>query len=122
MNQYLVAIYHPDDYDPSKEGQEMFRDIAALNEEMKAARVRIFVGGLGVAKNASTLRVQPGGKVSISDGPYTEAKEHVGGFWVLGCADLAEAQEWGRKAAKACRAPVEIRQVFQKVPIDWPRI
>ena len=88
---------------------------------MKAARVRIYFGGLGAPKTASTLREQSGGKVSMTDGPYTEAKEHIAGFWVLGCADLAEAQEWGRKAAKACRASVEIRQVFQKIQIDWPR-
>jgi hypothetical protein len=122
MNQYMVAIYLPDDFDPSKQDESVGRDIIALNEEMKAARVRIFVGGLAPAKNANTLREQAGGKVSVSDGPFTEAKEHIGGFWVLGCADLAEAQHWGRKAAKACRAPVEIREVFQRVKVDWPRI
>jgi hypothetical protein len=122
MNQYVVAIYHPNDYDRSQEGPEMFRDIGALNEEMKAARVRIYFAGLSEAKNATSIRVQPDAKVSVTDGPYTEAKEHVAGFWVLACADLAEAQHWGRKAAKACRAAVEIRQAFQRVEIDWPRI
>ena len=122
MNQYLVAIYHPDDYDPSKEGEGMARDIEALNEEMKAARVRIFVGGLSPARSAKSLRAQPGGKVLITDGPYPETKEHIGGFWVLAAADLAEPLAWGRKAAVACRASVEVRQVGQRVPIDWPRI
>ena len=45
----------------------------------------------------------------ITDGPYVETKEHVGGFWVLEAADLDEALEWGRKAVVACRAPVEVR-------------
>jgi hypothetical protein len=122
MNQYVVAIYSPDDFDPSKQDPAMFRDITALNEEMKAARVRIFVGGMDPAAKAKSLRVEAGGKLSVTDGPYTEGKEHVGGFWVLGCADLEEALAWAHKAAVACRAPVEVRQVFQRVHIDWPRI
>ena len=109
MTQYLVAIYHPDDYDPSREDEAMARDIDALNDEMKAARVRIFVGGLSSARSARSLRAQPTGKVVVTDGPYTETKEHIGGFWVLEAADLDEALAWGRKASVACRAPVEVR-------------
>jgi hypothetical protein len=109
MTQYLVAIHLPDDYDPSVEDEAMSRDIDALNEEMIAAGVRTFVGGLRPASSARSLRAQPGGNVVVTDGPYLEAKEHVGGLWVLECADLNEALEWGRKAAVACRAPVEVR-------------
>jgi hypothetical protein len=110
MTQYLVAIHHPDDYDPSvAEDEAMSRDIDALNDEMKAAGVRIFVGGLHPASSARSLRAQPDGRVLITDGPYLETKEHVGGFWVLEAADLDEALAWGRKAAVACRAPVEVR-------------
>jgi len=82
MPQYLVAIYHPDDYDPSKEDEAMSRDIDALNDEMAAARVRIFVGGLTAARCATSLRAQPAGKVLVIDGPYIETKEHIGGFCV----------------------------------------
>ena len=89
MTQYLVAIHHPDDYDPSTEDEAMSRDIDALNEEM--------------------IRAQPDGKVLITDGPYLETKEHIGGFWVLEAADLDEALAWGRKPTVACRAPVEVR-------------
>ncbi len=112
MAQYLVAIHHPDDYDPSAEDEAMSRDIDALNDEMVAAGVRIFVGGLSPARNARSLRAQPDGKVLITDGPYLETKEHIGGFWVLKAADLDEALAWGRKAAVACRAPVEVRAIF----------
>jgi hypothetical protein len=122
MEQYLVAIYHPDDFNPATQDEAMIRDITALNLEMKAAQVRIFVGGLSPANNAKSLRKQPDGKALFTDGPYTEAKEHIGGFWVLAVANLDEAMEWARKAAVACRASVEVRQVFQKAPIDWPRI
>src|ERR1700694_5932406 len=109
MTQYLVAIHHPDDFDPSTVTEATMRDIDALNDEMVAAGVRIFVGGLSAASSARSLRAQSDGKVLITDGPYLETKEHVGGFWVLKAADLDEALAWGRKAAVACRAPVEVR-------------
>jgi hypothetical protein len=107
---YLVAIHHSDDYDPSVEDEAMHRDIDVLNEEMVAAGIRVFVGGLHLASKAKSLRKQGGGKVVVTDGPYLETKEHVGGFWVLECASMDEALEWGRKAVIACRVPVEVRQ------------
>jgi hypothetical protein len=109
MTQYLVAIHHPDDYDSSLEDEAMGRDIDVLNEEMIAAGVRIFAGGLSPARRAKSLRAQTGGKVVITDGPYLETKEHIGGFWVLEAATLDDALAWGRKAAIACRAAVEVR-------------
>ncbi|EST10900.1 YciI family protein [Sporolactobacillus laevolacticus] len=110
MTQYLVAIHHPDDYDPSiAEDEAMHREIDALNDEMKAAGVRVFVGGLHPVSSAKSLRAQSDGEVLITDGPYLKTKEHVGGLWVLECADLDEALTWGRKAAVACRVPVEVR-------------
>ena len=94
----------------------MIRDIDALNDEMEAAGVRVFAGGLTAAGSAKSLRAQPDGKVLITDGPYLETKEHIGGFWVLEAADLDEALAWGRKAAVACRAPVEVRAFFRIRP------
>ena len=109
MNQYLVAIHHPDDFDPSTETEATIRDIGVLNEEMEAAGARLFAGGLSSASDAKSLRAQPDGKVVVTDGPYLETKEHVGGFWILKAANLEEALAWGRKAVVACRAPVEVR-------------
>jgi hypothetical protein len=114
MPQYLVAIHLPDNYDPSAESEATVRDITALNKEMIAAGVRTFVGGLAPADKAKSLRAQPDGRVLVTDGPYIESKEHVGGFWILDTTDLDEALAWGQKAAKACRAPVEVRAIFQK--------
>ncbi len=110
MPQYLVAIHHPDGYDGSLEGEAMMRDIRALNKEMAAAGARMFAGGLSAASSAKSLRAQPDGKVRITDGPYLETKEHIGGFWILNTANLEEALAWGRKAVVACRAPVEVRE------------
>jgi hypothetical protein len=110
MTKYLVAIYRPENYDPGvSEDEAMGREIDALNEEMEAAGIRVFAGGLQSESSARSLRLQPSGKVHITDGPYTESKEHIGGFWVLEAADLDEALAWGRKAAVACRASVEVR-------------
>lgn len=107
--EYLIAIYRPDDYDPSVETATMEREIDVLNDEMVAAGARIFVCGLSSASHARALRTQPDGNLLVTDGPYIKAAEHVVGFWVVKAADLNEALGWGRKAALACRASVEVR-------------
>jgi hypothetical protein len=118
MPQYLVAIQHPDNYELPVDAEAMMRDISALNREMIAAGVRDFAGGLQPAGKAKSLRKQADGEVIVSDGPYLEAKEHVGGLWLLKCADMDEAVEWARKAAVACRVPVEVRE-FLTIPAEW---
>ncbi len=113
---YLVAIHHPDDYNAAAvEDEAMELDIDVLNDEMVAAGIRVYVGGLQPPGTARSLRAQPDGEVLITDGPYLETKEHIGGFWVLEAASLDEALEWGLKAAIACRAPVEVRP-FHDLP------
>jgi len=116
MPQFLVAIQHPENYDSSQEGEAMIRDISALNQEMDAAGARFFAGGLEPASKAKSLRKQAGGQVIVTDGPYLETKEHIGGFWILECADMEEALAWGRKAAVACRVPVEVRAFLKMRP------
>lgn len=90
----------------------MTADITALNREMVAAGVRTFVGGLRPAREAKLIRAADGPGVLVTDGPYLETKEHIGGFWVLEVGGLDEAIAWGRKAVLACRAPVEVREFF----------
>ena len=114
MPQYLVAIHHPDNYDSSTEDAAMMRDIDVLNEEMMAAGARFFAGGLAAAGAAKSLRAQPGGKVFVTDGPYLETKEHIGGFWILEAADMDEALAWARKGAVVCRASDEVRPMLFK--------
>ena len=109
MTQYLVAIHHPDDFEPASESAAARKDISALNREMMAAGVRVFAGGLAPVRQAMSVRRKADGAVFTSDGPYIETKEHIGGFWILECADMDAALAWGRKAAVACRAPVEVR-------------
>jgi hypothetical protein len=109
MPHYLVSGYLPDNYDPSLETEETIEAIHALNREMIAAGVRKFAGGLGPTH---TLRPQPNGELLLTDGPYLETKEHVGGLWILECANLDEAVAWARKGGKACRFAVEVREIF----------
>jgi hypothetical protein len=116
MPQYLFAIYLRDDYDPSVETEATIGEINALNREMIAAGARKFACGLSPASSARSLRAQPDGTVLVTDGPYLETKEHIGGFSVLEAADLDEALAWGRKAAVVCHAPVEVRPIFFRPP------
>ncbi|MGH8126670.1 MAG: YciI family protein [Rhodanobacteraceae bacterium] len=109
MSHYLIAGYLPGDFDPSTQDDAMVEDIHALNREMIAAGVRRFAGGLGTAH---ALRAQPNGDVAVTDGPYLETKELVGGITIVETADLDEALAWARKGVKACRMPVEVREIF----------
>jgi hypothetical protein len=112
MPQYLVATYLPDDYDPSVETEATIEGIHALNKEMIAAGVRKFACGL--SPKASTLRAQPNGEVLLTDGPYLETKEFVGGLAILETEDLDEVLTWARRGASLCRGAVEVREIFFK--------
>jgi hypothetical protein len=112
MPQYLVALYRPDDYDPSLETEATIEEIHALNRQMIAAGARKFACGLSSAANAKSLRAQPEGAVLVTDGPYVETKEHISGFWILECADMDEALAWARRGARACRASGEVRELL----------
>jgi hypothetical protein len=120
MPQYLIASYLPDDYDPSAVTEETIEAIHALNREMIAAGIRKFACGISPARNARTLRKQPDGKVVVTDGPYTESKEHIGGLLVLEAADLDEALAWARRGAVP-QVPVEVREIlFFPAPSQGP--
>jgi hypothetical protein len=112
MAQFIVAGYLPDDYDPSAETEETIEKIHALNREMIAAGTRKFACGISPVAKAKTLRAQPNGKLIVTDGPFTETKEHMGGFWILEAADMDEALAWARKGAIACRTAIEVRELL----------
>ena len=107
MKQYLLAVQF--DYTaptpPDDEVQQMMADVDKVNAELRSAGVWVFAGGL-VSPTSATV-VRPDG--TMTDGPYAETKETIGGFWVLKCQDLDEALTWARKCTAACKAPVEVR-------------
>lgn len=109
---FLVTGYLPDDFDPSSVTEQIARDIHAFNAEMEAVGALFFAGGLAPPSLTKTVRAQPGGKVLVTDGPYLETKEFIGGFYILEAADLDEALEWARKGAVAAGGTVEVRQIF----------
>ena len=111
MPRYLVAGYLPDDYDPSTETAESIAAIHALNDEMEAAGVLKFACGISPAGTAKTVRKQ-GGKVLVTDGPYIETKEHIGGFLLIDAANMDEVLGWARKNASVIRGAVEVREIF----------
>lgn len=111
MPQYLVCNYLPDNFDPSTVTEAMMEEIHALNREMIASGARKFACGISAAAKAKTVRKQSDGKVLVTDGPYTETKEHMGGFWILEAANLDEALAWAKKAAIACNVPGEVREL-----------
>ena len=110
MNQYLLSIYQPDGPAPASEVLEpILRDLQALNEEMQAAGVWVFAAGLHPPETATVLKAS-GGDVLITDGPFTEGKEHLGGFTVIQVEDLDAALHWATRLAEVLRnLSVEVR-------------
>src|ERR1700751_3239534 len=112
MPQDLVSNYLSHEFDPSNRTEAMMEKIHALNREMIAAGIRKFACGISPAANAKTVRKQSNGKVLVTDGPYIETKEHMGGFWILEAANMDEALAWARKGAIACDVAGEVRELL----------
>jgi hypothetical protein len=109
MKRYLLTIWQPDGPPPDDiDLERVMADIGALIEETKAAGAWVFNGGLFPPDTATVLRQQDE-EVLVTDGPYLEGKEHVGGFLVIDAPDLDAALEWGRKTARAIGLPIEVR-------------
>lgn len=109
MPRYLLSIYQPDGPPPPSETLEpILRDLAAVNAELRAAGAWVFAAGLVPQGAASVLRSK-GGNVVVTDGPFTESKEHLGGFTIIEAADYQAAQAWGAKLARAITLPIEVR-------------
>ena len=114
MAQYLLSIYQPDGPPPPKEFlDEVMRNVNALKQEMKAAGAWVFAAGLHPPHTATVLRAEPR-DVIMTDGPFVEGKEHIGGFTVIRAADLDEALQWGRKLARILMPLlIEVRPIQQ---------
>lgn len=105
MKQYLLNIYQPDGVVPAPELLEpVMRNMQALVQEAKDAGVWVFNGGLHPAGASTVVRVK-GGDAMVTDGPYVEGKEHIGGFFVIKAPDLDAALEWARKTARVLTLP-----------------
>jgi hypothetical protein len=116
MKQYLLSVHgtHGEPMPPPDVMQQMFDDVEKVNQEMREKGTWVFGGGLTDPSDATVVRAERG-EVMLTDGPYVETKEQIGGFWVIRADDLDEALAWAGKATVACRAPVEVRP-FQDEP------
>lgn len=108
MPHYLLAIQQPTGEGPPADIDEIMADVGRVRDELKAAGAWVFAGGLHAPETATVLRPD-GDDVLLTDGPYVEGKEHVGGLNVITAADLDEALEWGRRLARATTLPIEVR-------------
>ncbi len=111
MPQYLISVWHDDSFEidfSSPEAQRRVAQVGAFNEELQKAGAWVFAAGLHPAASATVVR-SSGGDISMTDGPYAETKEQMGGFWMIEAADLDAALEWAGKASAASEGPVEVR-------------
>lgn len=112
MPQYLLTIYQPDGPPPDAEVMaQVGADLHRLNQDLRASGSWVFTGGLHGPHSATVVR----GDGLMTDGPYLEGREHIGGIWVIESPDLDAALEWGRRAAAATTLPIEVRP-FRDVP------
>ncbi|MEV4641508.1 YciI family protein [Actinoplanes sp. NPDC049548] len=116
MKQYLLAVHMVEGAPtPSDdEIQTLYAQVDRVNKELQDAGVWVFAGGLLPAETATVVRSE-NGRTTMTDGPFAETKEQLGGFWVLKCEDLDQALSWAAKCAEACAGPVEVRP-FQDEP------
>jgi hypothetical protein len=111
MPQCLISVCHDGNYEvdfSTPEAQRLGTQVGAFNDDLQKAGAWVFAAGLHPASSATVVR-SSGGVVSMTDGPFAETKEQMGGFWMIEVADLDAALEWAGKAAAACEGPVEVR-------------
>jgi hypothetical protein len=114
MTHYLLAVHGPAEmgefgnYGSKEEMEEAFAATGAFNDQLRADGYWVFAGGLKPASTATVVDGQ-GGTPVMTDGPYLETKEVLGGFWVIDAPDLDVALKLAAEGSKACRGKVEVR-------------
>jgi hypothetical protein len=111
MAQYLLSVWHDDEFDldfESDDAQRMVGQVNQFNADLQEKGAWVFAGGLHPASSATVVR-STNDEVSMTDGPYAESKEQMGGFWVIEAPDLEAALDWARRGSAACEGPVEVR-------------
>jgi hypothetical protein len=114
----MLSVHHSADFDPASvpeaEMQAGYAAVGALNERMMSEGAWVFAGGLCPPDTSTVVRVNDG-EIVLTDGPFAETREQLGGFWVIEAANLDAALAWARLATVACANPVEVRP-FQGEP------
>jgi hypothetical protein len=117
MNQYMISVWHVEGEEPpsKEEMQQIFKDVDTFNARIAAEGIEVFGAGLHPPETATVVDASKGGDVLTTDGPFAEAKEQLGGFWVIEAPDLDAALAFAAEASGACQGPVEVRP-FQDEP------
>ena len=113
MTQYLLALYR--DYAvpiAPERSQQVWAGVNELGDKMENAGAFVFKGGMQGGPESATVVRQSDGEFLLTDGPYTETKEHLAGFWIINAADLDAALEWAKLAAAAEQRSIEVRPLF----------
>jgi hypothetical protein len=107
---YMLSVHHSPDAPPPapEEMQKAFEQVDAVNTEMQKTGTWVFGGGL-YSPEIATVVSRKDGETVMTDGPFAETKEHLGGFWIITAPDLDAALAWAEKASEACMGPVEVR-------------
>jgi hypothetical protein len=120
MPQYLLSLPHDTEESPTMESmdpealQQVMAEVKGFNSELQSEGAWVFAGGLHPPATATTVD-NSGEKTVMTDGPFVEAKEYLGGLWIIEAADRDAALEWAKKASKALQSRIEVR-AFQDVP------
>lgn len=117
MKQYLLTVHSYRDNATQwsdEDVQRLYAQTGVVNDRMKEAGVWVFANGLTEPSDATVVRSE-GGKVTTTDGPYLEAKEHLGGFWIIEVPDLDAALKWAAEGSAACEEAVEVRPFQEEV-------
>jgi hypothetical protein len=113
MPEYLLSLYQPDGDPPAPEVMsKIMEDISEVNRELRESGAWVFAGGLHPPSSATVVQAKDD-DVLVTDGPYVEGKEHLGGFTVVEAPDLDGALVWARKFARATTRPIEVRPFRQ---------
>lgn len=116
MKQYLLSVCYPAGATPPSPDklERIARDVAALRREMQAAGAWVCGGGLHPPNTAAVIRNRDG-KTIVTDGPFIETKEIIGGITILRVPDLDAALGWALKTAQATTTPVEVRAFIEEL-------
>jgi hypothetical protein len=119
MKQYLLSVCLVDDGTPPPSPEEMqpaYAAVAAFNSRLQDSGAWVFAGGLHPPATATVVRVADG-ETLITDGPFAEGKEYIGGFWIIRADDLDTALDWAAKGSEACGSPVEVRPFQEEAEV-----
>jgi hypothetical protein len=112
MPHYLLSVHGTTEQSPYADEAEMAAAFAAtdvFNDGLRESGHWVFAGGLHHPDTASVVSIGDNGEAIVTDGPYAEVKEQIGGFWIIEAADLDEALKLAEGGSRACRSPVEVR-------------